>query len=72
MPTPETTQAVARTSASLIVESKVRAFLLDYAAKNRHHKFTRVSRETLDKLNGLVRQWAINHVNGFPSKGSTL
>jgi len=68
----ELNQVVARISASLIVESKVRAFMLDYAAKNRHHKFTRVSRDTLDKLNGMVRQWIISHVNQFPSKGSTL
>lgn len=68
----ELDQVVARISASLIVESKVRTFMLDHAKKTRHHKFTRVSRQTLDKLNGMVRQWIINHVNGFPSKGSTL
>lgn len=68
----ELDQAVARISASLIVESKVRTFMLDHAKKTRHHKFTRVSRATLDKLNGMVRQWIISHVNGCPSKGSTL
>lgn len=68
----ELNQVVARISASLIVESKVRTFMLDHAKKTRHHPFTRVSRATLDKLNGVVRQWIINHVKSHPSKGSTL
>lgn len=61
-----------RISHSLIVESKVRQFMLDHAKKTRHHKFTRVSRATLDKLNGMVRRWIMDHVGRFPSDGTTL
>jgi hypothetical protein len=56
----------------LIVESKVRAALLDEARKTRAHKFTRVSKETLEAADRALRLWLQNHVARFPSKGKTL
>ena len=61
-----------RNSSSLLCRSKVRTYLLDYAKKHRHHKFTRVSADTYDQLEGIIRQAARRHVDSFPSTGSTL
>jgi hypothetical protein len=61
-----------RISSSLLCRSKVRAYLLDYAKKHRHHKFTRVSADTYDKLEGIMRQAIQRHVDSHPSSGSTL
>jgi hypothetical protein len=59
-------------SASLINRSAVREFLLWYARENRSHKFTRVSKDTLDNINSQVRALLVGHVSRFPSKGETL
>ena len=61
-----------RTNSSLLCRSKVKAYLLDHAKKARHHKFTRVSAETLDKLEAVIRQSCRTHVDKHPSKGTTL
>lgn len=50
----------------------VKQFLLDYAAKNRHHKFTRVSQETLDRVEAAARSACKTIVTSAPSKGATL
>lgn len=56
----------------LINREHTRQFLLATAKKNRAHKFTRVSEETLRLANEMLRQWCIGHVNRMPSKGRTL
>jgi hypothetical protein len=46
-----------------------------YALKcceQRHHKFTRVSREFLEQVNDAVRNLIANKVSSAPSKGKTL
>jgi hypothetical protein len=67
----ETTETT-RISSSLLCRSKVKAYLLDHAKKSRHHKFARVSADTLDKLESIIRQACRTHVDKHPSKGTTL
>jgi hypothetical protein len=55
-----------------INQSSCKKFLLEHAAKTRAHKFTRVSSDTLSKLNEAVRNTMINHVQSMPSCGKTL
>lgn len=57
---------------SLINKSKVKRFILDFASENRAHKFTRVSQETLDKVEAAARSAARAIVTSAPSKGKTL
>lgn len=52
--------------------SKVKRYMIEYAAANRAHKFTRVSQETLDKIEAGTRTLIRSHVNSAPSKGKTL
>lgn len=59
-------------SNNLISPSKVKRFILDYAAKNRAHKFTRVSQTAIDKVEGAVRSACRHIVDSAPSKGKTL
>jgi hypothetical protein len=40
--------------------------------EQRHHKFTRVSREFLEGVNDAVRIMIANKVSSAPSKGKTL
>jgi hypothetical protein len=61
-----------RINSSLLCRSKVKAYLLDHAKKSRHHKFTRVSAATLDKLEAVIREACRRHVGGHPSSGTTL
>ena len=62
----------------LICRSKVRQLLLAVAAETRskrwngEQRFTRVSEETLQTANEILRAWAIKHVHTMPSKGRTL
>jgi hypothetical protein len=49
-----------------------RDFLLEQAAGTRHHKFERVSSETLHQVNEVVRQIMIGTVRRLPSKGKTI
>jgi hypothetical protein len=59
-------------SNSLIVTGKVRQYLLDTASKTRHHKFTRVSKDTIMKVEAAARSAAKAIVAAAPSKGETL
>lgn len=56
----------------LINSTHVRRFLLDYAKETRAQKFTRVSEDTLTRINEAVRMWCIAHVTHHPSVGKTL
>jgi hypothetical protein len=55
-----------------LCRSAVRKFLLEQAAQNRAHKFTRVSENTLLALNELVRRHCVSLVSQLPSKGKTI
>ena len=53
-------------------KSKVKKYMLEFAATNRAHKFSRVSQETLDKVEAATRSAIRNIVTAAPSKGKTL
>jgi hypothetical protein len=59
-------------SNNLVSPSKVKRFMLDYAAKNRSHKFTRVSKDTIYRVEAAARSAARHIVDTAPSKGKTL
>ena len=59
-------------SSKLIVTKHVRQYLLDYAAKTRHHKFTQVSPDTIDRIEAAARSACKAIVTAAPSKGKTL
>ena len=52
--------------------TRVRKFLLETANKTRHRKFTRVSKETLDRIETATRTLCASIAHGAPSKGTTL
>ena len=53
-------------------KSKVKKYMLEIAAKTRAHKFTRVSQETLDRVEAGARAVIRSIVIAAPSKGKTL
>ena len=53
-------------------KSKVKKYMLEFAKANRAHEFTRVSQETLDKVEAGARSVARAIVTSAPSKGKTL
>ena len=55
----------------LINKSKVKAFALS-VAKDRHHKFTRVSAEFHLKCEANLKEFVRNYVHRLPSKGKTI
>jgi hypothetical protein len=59
-------------SSKLITVKNVKQYLLDYAAKNRHHKFTRVSQTAIDRVEAAARSACKSIVITAPSKGETL
>lgn len=57
----------------LLNRAAVKELLLDTAKQVRpFHKFTRVSADTLVKLNEVVRAAAVSHVRSLPSAGKTI
>jgi uncharacterized protein YigE (DUF2233 family) len=56
---------------SLINKAGVKKFALE-VAKQRFHKFSRVSKEFLDDMDAILRGTIRARVNGAPSKGKTL
>jgi hypothetical protein len=57
---------------NLINKSKAKKYILEYAANNRAHKYTRVSQETLDRVEAAARSACKAIVTTAPSKGKTL
>ncbi len=49
----------------------VRDALLE-AAKTRYNKFSRVSSETLERINNVVRREVYSTVRSLPSRGKTI
>lgn len=56
----------------IISPSKVKKYILEYAANNRAHKFSRVSQETIDRVEAAARSACKAIVTQAPSKGKTL
>jgi hypothetical protein len=69
--TREKTLTKARAS-TLINRRRVRKFILDFASKNRYHKFSGVKSATLDRIEGELRNFCARFVAGAPSKGKRL
>jgi hypothetical protein len=55
-----------------INKAACKKFLLRYAADNRAHKFTRVAKELLVKLNSELTFKMMDAVHSQPSKGKTI
>ena len=56
---------------TLINKRAVKRYAMKVAAE-RHHRFTRVGEEFLDKAEGFLRQFIRGHVSRLPSKGATI
>jgi hypothetical protein len=65
-------QKKAKRRLKFIYASEVRKFLLDFAAENKAHKFTRVSAKTLERIDAELRFKLETLVRGLPSKGKTI
>jgi hypothetical protein len=59
-------------SNNLTKPAQVRKFILELAKANRHHIFTIVRQESLDKVEAAARSAAKALVMSAPSKGKTL
>ncbi len=57
---------------SLLCKSEVKKFVLDFASRERHHKFTRVSAECYPYLESKLRDAIRQLVAGQPSSGVTI
>lgn len=57
---------------SLINRTAVKTLLLEHAKATKFHKFTRVSSNTLNDANEVLRQWCVNRVRSLPSVGKTI
>jgi hypothetical protein len=69
---PDSGRAPALNPTMFLNRAAVRAFLLEYAASTRHHKFSRVSAQTLLDVNEAVHQILMAKVRQLPSKGRTI
>lgn len=56
----------------LINKTKTRNFILEYAARTRAHKFTRVAPSVFDQLEASVRDKCRAIIQCQPSKGKTI
>jgi hypothetical protein len=56
----------------VINRAEVRRRHLQFAADTRHHKFTRVSKTTLDNIEAIVESMIRTNVRTAPSRGQTL
>lgn len=57
---------------TLTNKSKVKKYILEFAANNRAHKFSRVSQEALDRVEAATMAACKAIVTSAPSKGKTL
>jgi len=55
-----------------ISKSRVRQFILDYAASTRGKKFTRVSDDVFFSVEACLKRFCQDLVNRHPSKGKTI
>jgi hypothetical protein len=56
----------------VINRTEIRRRHLQFAADTRHHKFTRVSKQTLDNIEASVEAMIRENVRIAPSRGQTL
>jgi hypothetical protein len=56
----------------LVNRSAARNFLLEFAARNRAHRFTRVGDAVYDQLEAALREKCRSLVNAQPSCGKTI
>jgi len=56
---------------SLINRARLRRYALDVGAQ-RHHRFTRVGGEFIDKADAQLRTWARDYIQRLPSVGKTI
>jgi hypothetical protein len=56
----------------MINKQNIRRFLLDYAQRNRAHKFTRVAEGVFDQIEAALREKCRQIVHGQPSLGKTI
>lgn len=59
-------------SGAFINKAACRKYIMDFAAKTRHHTFTRLDPGIYDELNGVLRRHMAAIVNRNPSFGKTL
>ena len=59
-------------SRGLVNRSCVRRFVLEYAARSRSHRFTRVSDSVFDQIEATVRERCRTIVHQQPSVGRTI
>lgn len=55
----------------IISPSRLKRVALEIASK-RHHKFTRISREFVEKADRHLVYWVESHIASLPSKGKTI
>jgi hypothetical protein len=70
----ETTQNMETTRTrhdSMVNKARLRLYALDVAAQ-RHHRFTRVGGEFIDKADAQLRTWVRDYIRNLPSKGKTI
>ena len=61
-----------RKTHGLVNRKAIRAFLLEYAQRNRVHRFTRVGDSLFDDIEAAVRQKCRAIVDSQPSLGRTI
>ena len=59
-------------SRGLVNRRCVRQFLLEYAERNRSHRFTRVANTVFDQIEAAVRERCRGIVHNQPSAGRTI
>ena len=57
---------------NLVKPSIARRYVLDMAAKTKHHTYTQVRQVTLDAIEAAARAEARHQVSIAPSKGKTI
>lgn len=57
---------------SLLNKAQIRKFILEYAERNKYHKFTRVAPGVYDLIESRIRDTCRAIVAGQPSSGQTI
>lgn len=56
----------------LIRKAQVRKYLMDYIARNRARKFSRVAESVYDEADAALRAWCRRKADSLPSIGMTV
>lgn len=56
---------------SILNKTKFKQTALEIAGK-RHHKFTRVSDQFVNRAEHMLTSWLLSHISQLPSKGKTI